>query len=204
MTKNQKIILGVGAIALALYLYKRSISSNKVSDSEALNNWKRNFDSKNLDGIVNSYSPNAILVSTFGDILEGRAKIQEYFVGLFKKDNLMVTYMENPIVTKVDGSTMFTGIYEFSYTENGKKQSVKARYSFIVKDGFITKQHSSEVPKKENDANFSNLTEMPKSCAKVFCPPSTPYCIQEKGRIRCSSKSNATQTGQQILTTIGS
>ena len=58
----------------------------------------------------------------------------------------MVTYLENPIVTKVDGSTMFTGVYEFSYTENGKRQSVKARYSFIVKDGLITKQHSSEVP----------------------------------------------------------
>ena len=146
MTKQNKIIIGVGVIALALYLYNRSKSSNKVSDSEALNNWKRNFDSKNLSGIVNSYSPNGILVSTFGDILEGRAKIQEYFIGLFKKDNLMVTYLENPIVTKVDGSTMFTGIYEFSYTENGKKQSVKARYSFIVKDGLITKQHSSEVP----------------------------------------------------------
>lgn len=145
MTKTNKILLGVGAIALALYLYKRSKSSNIVSDSEALNNWKRNFDSKNL-GIVNLYSPNAILVSTFGDILEGREKIKDYFKGLFEKDNLMVTYLENPIVTKVDGSTMFTGVYAFSYTESGKKQSVKARYSFIVKDGLITKQHSSEVP----------------------------------------------------------
>jgi len=148
MTKTTKIVLGVGAIALAYYFFIKNKASNKVSDSEALNNWKRNFDSKNLSGIVNSYSTNGILVSTFGDILEGRAKIQEYFVGLFKKDNLMVTYLENPIVTKVDGSTMFTGIYEFSYTENGKKQSVKARYSFIVKDGLITKQHSSEVPNK--------------------------------------------------------
>jgi hypothetical protein len=146
MTKKTKILLSVGVIALALYLYNRSKSSNMVADSEALNNWKKNFDSKNLDGIVNSYSPNAILVSTFGDILQGRIKIQDYFKGLFDKDNLMVTYLQNPIVTKVDGSTMFTGIYEFSYTENGKKQSVKARYSFIVKDGLITKQHSSEVP----------------------------------------------------------
>lgn len=146
MTKKTKILLSVGVIAFALYLYNRSKSSNMVADSEALNNWKKNFDSKNLDGIVNSYSPNAILVSTFGDILQGRIKIQDYFKGLFDKDNLMVTYLQNPIVTKVDGSTMFTGIYEFSYTENGKKQSVKARYSFIVKDGLITKQHSSEVP----------------------------------------------------------
>ena len=41
---------------------------------------------------------------------------------------------------------MFTGIYNFSYTENGKKVNAKARYSIIVKDGQITKQHSSQVP----------------------------------------------------------
>jgi hypothetical protein len=142
MKRNIKIILALG-LGVAIYVY---FKKTKASDLEALKNWKINFDSKNLDGIVNSYSTNAILVSTFGDILEGRTKIEEYFKGLFEKDNLMVEYLESPIVTKIDGSTMFTGIYEFSYTENGEIQSVNARYSFIVKDGLITKQHSSEVP----------------------------------------------------------
>ena len=69
MERNTKILIGVGAVALAYYFFIKNKASNKISDSEALNNWKRNFDSKNLSGIVNSYQPNGILVSTFGDIL---------------------------------------------------------------------------------------------------------------------------------------
>jgi hypothetical protein len=144
LTKNQKILLGLGGLALAYFLFK---NSKKTESIDVLKQWKQNFDSKNLDGIVNTYSPKGILVSTFGDILEGREPIKKYFVGLFKKDNLSVTYLDNPIETKIDGSTMFTGIYEFSYTENNQRQSVKARYSIITKDGQITNQHSSEVPK---------------------------------------------------------
>jgi hypothetical protein len=50
--------------------------------------WKNNFDSKNLDGIVKTYTTKAILVSTFGGIIEGRAEIKKYFTGLFKKKKL--------------------------------------------------------------------------------------------------------------------
>jgi len=147
MTKNKKLILGVGAIALAYWLFKnKGQNVATTTQLDVLKNWKSNFDSKKLNGIVDVYSTDAILVSTFGDILEGKTKIKEYFKGLFSKDNLMVTYLDKPIITKIDGSTMFTGIYEFSYTENGKKQSAKARYSIITKDNKITKQHSSEVP----------------------------------------------------------
>ena len=143
MTQNTKILIGLGGLALDYFIFK---NSKKTESIDILKQWKQNFDSKNLDGIVNTYSPKAILVSTFGDILQGRDKIQQYFKDLFQKDNLSVTYLDNPIESRLDGSTMYTGIYEFSYTENNQRQSVKARYSIITKDGQITKQHSSEVP----------------------------------------------------------
>lgn len=142
MDKKTKIVLFLGLIAVASYVLFKS----KKSAIETLYKWKENFDSKNLENIVNIYSSNAILVSTFGDILQGREAIKKYFVGLFKKDDLSVTYLDTPIETQIDGSTMFTGIYNFSYTENGKKENVQARYSIIVKDGQIIKQHSSQVP----------------------------------------------------------
>ena len=86
--KNRNLIyLGV-YVVVAYLLYKKF--GNKVSVTEAkavLNDWKKNFDSKNLNGIVNNYSEDGILISTFGDILTGREAIKEYFVGLFKKDN---------------------------------------------------------------------------------------------------------------------
>jgi len=142
MNKKTKVFLFLGLIAVASYMLFKS----KKSAIQTLYKWKENFDSKNLENIVNIYSSNAILVSTFGDILQGREAIKKYFVGLFKKDNLSVTYLDTPIETQIDGSTMFTGIYNFSYIENGKKENVQARYSIIVKDGQIIKQHSSQVP----------------------------------------------------------
>jgi hypothetical protein len=145
MTKTTKVVIGILGLLVVVYYLKNKKNAPKTSGN-ILDKWKGNFDSKNLSEIVNTYAPDGILVSTFGDILQGRKKIEPYFKGLFEKENLKVTYMGEPIVTKVDGSTMYTGIYEFSFTENGKLNKTKARYSIIEKDGFITKQHSSEVP----------------------------------------------------------
>ena len=146
--KNRNLIyLGLYAV-VAYLLYKKF--SNKVSVAEAkevLNDWKKNFDSKNLDGIVNNYSQDGILVSTFGEILTGREAIKEYFIGLFKKDKLSVDYLDEPQVMELNGAITLTGLYQFNYSENGKMTNVKSRYSFICKkiNGtiYIIKQHSS-------------------------------------------------------------
>ena len=146
--KNRNLIyLGLYAV-VAYLLYKKF--SNKVSVAEAkevLNDWKKNFDSKNLDGIVNNYSQDGILVSTFGEILTGREAIKEYFIALFKKDKLSVDYLDEPQVMELNGATTLTGLYQFNYSENGKMTNVKSRYSCICKkiNGtiYIIKQHSS-------------------------------------------------------------
>lgn len=147
MTKNEKILLGAGLLIGGYLLLRNNLMIEKTNSSEVLKKWKEHFDNKHLDQIVNTYSPKAILVSTFGDILEGRDAIREYFKGLFKKDNLGVTFTDEPLVTTIDGTIMFTGNYVFTYTENGKKKDINARYSILTKDGMITKQHSSESPK---------------------------------------------------------
>jgi uncharacterized protein (TIGR02246 family) len=146
--KNRNLIY-FGVVAVVGYLLFKKYN-NKVSVAEAkavLNDWKKNFDSKNLDGIVNNYSEDGILVSTFGDILTGREAIKEYFIGLFKKDNLGVVYLDEPQIVNLNGSVTLSGLYEFSYTENEKITNAKSRYSFILKkiNGkvYIIKQHSS-------------------------------------------------------------
>ena len=146
--KNKNLIY-LGVIAVVGYLLFKKFG-NKVSVTEAkavLNDWKKNFDSKNLDGIVNNYSQDGILVSTFGEILTGRKAIKEYFIDLFKKDKLSVDYLDEPQVIDLNGATTLTGLYQFNYSENGKMNNVKSRYSFICKkiNGkvYIIKQHSS-------------------------------------------------------------
>ncbi len=146
--KNRNLIY-LGVVAVVGYLLYKKFS-NKVSVAEAkevLNDWKKNFDSKNLDEIVNNYSQDGILVSTFGEILTGREAIKEYFIGLFKKDKLSVDYLDEPQVMELNGAITLTGLYQFNYSENGKMTNVKSRYSFICKKTngkvYIIKQHSS-------------------------------------------------------------
>lgn len=147
MKKENLIYLGIVAVVGYLLFKKYNNKITIVEAKEVLNNWKKNFDSKNLEGIVNNYSQNGILVSTFGDILTGREAIKEYFVGLFKKDNLKVVYLDEPQIVNLNGSITLTGLYEFSYSENDKTTNAKSRYSFILKkiNGkiYIIKQHSS-------------------------------------------------------------
>jgi len=146
--KNKNLIyLSIGAV-VGYLLFKKY--NNKVSIAEAkavLNDWKKNFDSKNLEGIVNNYSKDGILVSTFGEILTGRKAIKEYFIDLFKKDKLSVDYLDEPQVIDLNGATTLTGLYQFNYSENEKMNNVKSRYSFICKKRngkvYIIKQHSS-------------------------------------------------------------
>ena len=145
--KNKNLIY-LGIVAIAGYLVFKKYNKITIAEAKAvLNDWKKNFDSKNLNGIVNNYSEDGILVSTFGEILTGRKAIKEYFIGLFKKDQLSVDYLDEPQVIKLNGATTLTGLYQFNYSENGKMNNVKSRYSFICKkiNGkvYIIKQHSS-------------------------------------------------------------
>ena len=157
MNKTTKIVLGFGAVITAYLLY-RYFSKPKISEEETSNivgedatkilkQWKKNFDSKNLDGIVKTYTTKAILVSTFGGIIEGRAEIKKYFTGLFKKEKLSVDFIDEPHIGVIDDLTIFTGLYQFNYFEDGKMKKQKARYSILCRPFkcklYIIKQHSS-------------------------------------------------------------
>lgn len=154
MKKYKYVILA----AIGVYALYRIFNSNKPKPDTTLNfsgsnipqellDWKNNFDTKNLDKIVNNYSEDGILVSTFGDILKGRKKIKDYFKGLFEKDELSVDYLGAVDVKDLKDVKVYTGLYQFNYLEDGKMNHVKSRYSFITKETngktYILKQHSS-------------------------------------------------------------
>ena len=85
---SQKFVIGfltfLGLGLIGIYILKKSSdkkqikaeneeqTSNIVGEdaTKILKQWKKNFDSKNLDGIVKTYTTKAILVSTFGGIIE--------------------------------------------------------------------------------------------------------------------------------------
>jgi hypothetical protein len=152
MENRTKIVLGLAAVGVAYLVFrpKKSASQKNFSGDavpKILKDWKYNFDNKRLEEITNNYTPDGILVSTFGDILNGRNEIKDYFSGLFEKDNLSVDYLGNPDVKDLKDVKVYTGLYQFNYLENGVMNNVKARYSFISQDIdgeiYIFKQHSS-------------------------------------------------------------
>ena len=92
-----------------------------------LNSWKKNIDTKNLDGIVNSYSQGAILLATFSEnIIFGSNAIRNYFDNLFKKQNLSVEFINPKFIQKFKKVFIVAGTYNFTYTENDIKKIVKA------------------------------------------------------------------------------
>jgi hypothetical protein len=112
--------------------------------------WQKLFNANDIN-IVKTYSNDAVFLGTFAkNIKQGRALISTYFVGLFKKENLNVQFTKEIYVNDIEDGYIISGIYIFSYTENGAKQSVRARYSFTIQylngKPFIINQHSSIVP----------------------------------------------------------
>jgi len=162
--KNKLIFSVAGGLLLFILIEKYFIKKRKVLDEkksnidgaemnpyELLNSWKRNIDTQNLDGVVNDYSEDAILLATFGkQILYGSNSIKGYFNNLFKKENLSVEFSNPEFVQKFKEVYIVAGVYNFNYTENNVKKVVKARYTFVLEpiNGVlkIAEQHSSIVP----------------------------------------------------------
>jgi hypothetical protein len=120
--------------------------------TKILNLWASFFNAKNLDGILDTYASNGVLLATFNkDILQGRDNIRPYFIDLFKKENLRVIFEPNCIVTHLEEGYVISGNYTFSFTENGVLNQEDARYSYVVEmrgNQFkIVNHHSSVRPK---------------------------------------------------------
>jgi hypothetical protein len=112
--------------------------------------WQKLFNANDIN-IVKTYSNDAVFLGTFAkNIKQGRSAILPYFIGLFKKENLKVQFTKEIYVNDIEDGYIVSGIYIFSYTENGATQNVKARYSFTIQyingSPFIINQHSSIVP----------------------------------------------------------
>ena len=161
LNKEQKVLLITSLLITSILLYsifKKPTTSEDTSSATGqdamyiLKDWKKNFESKNLEGITNLYTTEGILVSTFGGIMKGRKEIKDYFDDLFENDNLKVEFLGKPHIGVIGDLTVFTGVYLFSYTKKGEVVKVKARYSFLCKlfNGklFIIKQHSSAFHQK--------------------------------------------------------
>ena len=105
---------------------------------------------KRTDPILQSkfYSKTAILLATYETMLLGRKEILGYMQRFLDKKDMKCRILEN--YTKIDydrDTKIANGLYEFKFIdENGKPQSVIARYTYVINKGKIITHHSSENP----------------------------------------------------------
>lgn len=107
--------------------------------------WSKIIGNVPSSDIVSLYSSNAVLLATYENLLVGKTAIKGYFDEFLNKENLSCKIVEN-ITQNFIREQIASGIYLFSFTENGKKKTVEARYSFVIYDDKIINHHSSESP----------------------------------------------------------
>jgi uncharacterized protein (TIGR02246 family) len=111
--------------------------------------WQSAIASRNAVTITNLYDNHAFLYATFEDMLDSRESILSYFEKLVKHKDLKVTF-DKENVRSYGETVINSGLYTFSYEENGKIVKVPARYTFVYahepKGWFIVEHHSSQLP----------------------------------------------------------
>lgn len=120
---------------------------------QAGSDWAQAIASRNPEKITALYDKNALLYATFSNLIDTQAGILEYFKNLTKKKDLKVTFTKQTIRLFNDAA-INSGLYVFSFTENGKTVEVPGRYTFVyaeTKSGWkIIDHHSSVSPETAN------------------------------------------------------
>lgn len=141
-------------ISVVLFLYTSlsfAAESQLQSVNQATQAWVNAIDARNAQQITALYDPQAILYATFKNMIDDQQGIYNYFKKLTANQNLKVKMNKENI--RLYGETAInSGIYTFSYDENGKHIIVPARYTFVYTDApkgwIIVDHHSSVLPEK--------------------------------------------------------
>ncbi len=119
---------------------------------EATEVWKQLLESGDVQGIGNLYHASGVLMGTLSQIRRDEPEtILEYFENFASKEGIAVEFTDE-LLRDYGDVAINSGFYTFSWTENGKKIMVPARYSFVFmkeedKDEWlILEHHSSLIP----------------------------------------------------------
>ncbi len=104
------------------------------------------------DRLLELYAEGSVLVPTFSEkILNDRAGIEAYFLGLSKRGVARVTLKEGTlnVLELANGVFALAGLYDWKFQDG---ELVKARFTFTVnvhKASPITHHHSSVLPRSD-------------------------------------------------------
>ena len=125
------------------------IVADKAQVISFFDRWNDALKSKDPEKVTETYAEKAVLLPTLSNgPLIGHAQIKDYFVKLLKKSP--VATINSRSIESGCNWAMDMGLYTFRIMDGGKKQFIKARYSYVYEniDGkwLIVHHHSSLMP----------------------------------------------------------
>jgi len=139
--------------SLFLAFYATSLFAAAVMTPEAIkeasHQWEEALASRKTEKIVDLYEKDAFLYATFENMIDTQAGLIDYFKKLMQHPELKVVFNTQNIRLYGEAAVN-SGLYTFSYTENGKTVTIPARYTFVYTHRptgwFIVDHHSSVLP----------------------------------------------------------
>ena len=142
----KKIILG---LALLFSITTSFAAPTQEQIMQLTKTWEDTLATRNAQKIADLYDKNAILYATFENMVDTPEGILQYFQKLVKHKDLKVVFNNQNV--RIFGETAIdSGLYTFSYDDDGEKESVPARYTLVYahtgKGWVIVEHHSSKLP----------------------------------------------------------
>jgi len=151
MRRSSLAGVAVTAAALAVLLSAPSFAGDKEDVAAAAVKWTDAFSEEMPDRIVALYDKEAVLWGTLSPKRnDDTAAIRDYMVGAFAALPARKVVFGNQLIRIYGDTAINSGDYTFSFTRDGKPQSLPARYSFVYRKtagGWaIVDHHSSPMP----------------------------------------------------------
>lgn len=111
--------------------------------------WETSINQRKPLVTVGLYDNDFYLYATLKNKIKSFDNLVEYFTVLSKKQDMNVKF-DNQNIRVYGSVAVNSGLYTFSFTKDGKKVSIPARYTFVyllTPEGWrIVDHHSSELP----------------------------------------------------------
>ena len=112
-----------------------------------VNSWSSSIQFRDPMRMLEFYSDDAVLLATYSNLLVGKEQILDYFISFLDKEDLKCTITFDTTQLDYDkDTTIYNGLYYFSFRDQGQMKVVRARYTFVVNLNKIVTHHSSLLP----------------------------------------------------------
>ena len=136
-------------VALMLAASAAALADPLQDANAAIDRWSAAYTANDVDAVVNSYWPDAILLGTVSPVISvGTDAIRSYFTALkLKGSGNRNVIQERHSMVLDDNAVVVTGFYEFTRMKDGQPVPAPSRFTMLVtrRDGEwrIAHHHSS-------------------------------------------------------------